>query len=230
VVEENHGTEMLTNVLLDEIDPDVEVVRGIPRNGLTTASALDGSFDAMFLVGHHAKVGDYPGICAHTIDYERYADVRLGGRTISEGEIFSIIAGQHGVPTALIAGDQVITAEIAALASGIERAVVKEALSRTGARIIPPLRAQAIIRAAARSAVERVRAGEVALPAVAPPFAMEVELREPLSADALAVFDKHPEFSVTDDRTLAFSDDDMAVCVRRANVVQVYAAGQDTRY
>src|SRR5689334_1100356 len=58
VVEENHGTEMLCNILLDEIDEEVEVVRGQPRPEATSAAGLDGSFDAMFLIGHHAKVGD----------------------------------------------------------------------------------------------------------------------------------------------------------------------------
>jgi D-amino peptidase len=230
VVEENHGTEMLTNVILDEIDPEAEVVRGIPRTGLTTAAALDGTFDAMFLVGHHAKVGDYPGICAHTIDYSGYADVRLSGQTVSEGLIFATIAAQHGVPTALISGDDVITADLANLVPGIETAVVKKALSRTGGRIIPPPRAREIIRAAARRATKRVRSGKIAVPKIAPPFAMEVELRKPLSADALAVFHKHPEFTITDDRTVAFSDPRMDICVRRANVVQVYASGSDTRY
>src|SRR3954465_547313 len=73
VVEENHGVEMLCNLGLDEIAPDVDVVtvcrprlgepardaavaRPLPRNGPTTAAALDDSFDAMFLVAHHAKV------------------------------------------------------------------------------------------------------------------------------------------------------------------------------
>src|SRR5436190_17928204 len=68
VVEENHGIEMLCNLLLDEIDPDVDVVRGAPRlRQITTAIALDESFDALFLVGHHAKAGAHVGICAHTI-------------------------------------------------------------------------------------------------------------------------------------------------------------------
>ena len=61
VVEENHGVEMLCNLVLDEIDPEVDVVRGQPRGGATTMAALDDSFDAMFLVGHHAEAGDYPG-------------------------------------------------------------------------------------------------------------------------------------------------------------------------
>src|SRR5947207_6948975 len=94
VVEENHGVEALCNLMLDEIDPDVDVVRGQPRGGATTMAALDDSFDAVFLVGHHAKVGDYPGICAHTISYGEYRDVRLAGSSVSEGEIFATAAGQ----------------------------------------------------------------------------------------------------------------------------------------
>ena len=62
VVEENHGVEMLCNLVLDELDPDVDVVRGLPRGGPTTAAALDDSFDAMFLVAHHAKVARLPGL------------------------------------------------------------------------------------------------------------------------------------------------------------------------
>src|SRR2546421_6394016 len=49
VVEENHGVEMLCNLVLDEIDPDVDVVRGLPRGGATTIAALDGSFAALLL-------------------------------------------------------------------------------------------------------------------------------------------------------------------------------------
>lgn len=130
VVEENHGVEMLTNLLLDEIDSEVDVVRGIPRRGITTIAALDGSYDAMFLIGHHAKVGDFPGFGAHTISYEEYSDVRLDGHTVSEGEIFATVAAQLGVPTALIAGDDVVCAEMAKVVPGIETAVVKEAMSR----------------------------------------------------------------------------------------------------
>ncbi len=150
---------MLCNLVLDELDPDVDVVRGLPRGGPTTAAALDDSFDAMFLVAHHAKVRDYPGYCAHTISYGEYDDVRLDGRTISEGEIFATIAAQNGVPTALITGDDVVAAEMAKVTPGIEPAIVKRAMSRTGGWIVPPKRAATIITDAAARAVEKVRAG-----------------------------------------------------------------------
>ena len=169
VVEENHGVEMLCNLVLDEIDPEVDVVRGQPRGGATTMAALDDSFDAMFLVGHHAAAGDYPGVCAHTISYGSYQDVRLDGRSVSEGEIFALAAAQRAVPTALITGDDVVAGIMQKLCPGIETAPVKRALSREAAVIIPPVRAQRLIHAAATRAVERVRSGTIDAPEAHPP-------------------------------------------------------------
>jgi D-amino peptidase len=225
VVEENHGVEALCNLVLDEIDPEVEVVRGQPRGGATTMAALDDSFDAVFLVGHHAKVGDYPGICAHTISYGAYRDVRLAGRSVSEGEMFATVAAQHGVPTALICGDDIVVAEMTRVCPDIETAIVKRALSRTSGAIIPPVRARRIIAASAHRAVERVRAREIAVPEIAPPFEMEVVLAQALDDDARTAFAKRfPEFTVVDDHTVAFADGDMHRAYRMAVIVQFVAA------
>src|SRR4051812_32251526 len=217
VVEENHGVEMLCNLMLDEIDPDVDVVRGLPRGGATTIAALDGSFDAMFLVGHHAAAGDYPGICAHTISYGDYKVVRCNGRAISEGEIFATVAASYGVPTVLIAGDDVVCARMEKFVPGIETACVKRALSHTAGSIIPPARARPIITAAAERAVRRAR--EVAPPEYLAPYDFEIELRNPLSDEGRAAFtERFPEFAIEGDRTLRFSDSDMHTCYRRAAI------------
>ena len=187
-------------------------------------AALDDSFDAMFLVGHHAKVGDYPGICAHTISYGAYRDVRLAGRSVSEGEMFATVAAQHGVPTALICGDDVVAAEMTRVCPDIETAVVKRALSRTSGTIVPPVRARRIIAESATRAVERVRAGKIAAPEIAPPFEMEVVLARPLSDEARAAFgERFPEFTVVDDRTVGFADGDMHRAYRMAVIVQFIA-------
>src|SRR5262245_3527154 len=222
VVEENHGVEMLCNLLLDEIDPAADVVRGIPRGGATTAAALDESFDGMFLVGHHAKAGDRRGFCAHTISYGDYKAVRLGGRMVSEGEIFATIAAQAGVPTVLICGDDVVCDELGKVCPGIETAVVKVAMSRTGGRIIPPTRAQEIIRASAARATERVRVGDVTAPDFSSPFEFEIELRNPIDPPiAEQITTHHPEFTLVDDRTVGFSHAEMAQAYRMAAVTQV---------
>jgi D-amino peptidase len=229
VVEENHGVNDLCNLLLDDLPADVDVVRGIPRGGATTAAALDGSFDAMFLVAHHAKAGDRVGFCAHTISYGAYKEVRLAGRPISEGEIFATIAAQAGVPTALITGDDVVGAEMARVTPGIEQAVVKRALSRTGGWIVPPARAHEIIRAAAYRAIDRVARGDLDVIDVTTPLRVEVELRAPLTDEARAAFARFPDFELRGDRVVAFEQDDMSVAYRMAAITQVLATGQQVR-
>jgi D-amino peptidase len=224
VVEENHGTEMLCNLLLDEIDPEVDVVRGQPRGGATTMWALDGSFDAVFLVGHHASASDYPGICAHTISYTHYKDVRLEGMPVGEGEMFALAAAQAGVPTALIAGDDVVVARMQKLCPTIETAVVKRAVSREAGVILPPVRARRVIREAARRAVERARAGVIDAPEPHPPFRFEVELRAPIDdAKLRIVAERFPEFTVHDGLVFAFEHDEMATAFRMAAIVQFLA-------
>jgi D-amino peptidase len=229
VVEENHGVEMLCNLVLDELDPDVDVVRGLPRGGPTTAAALDDSFDAMFLVAHHAKVGDYPGYCAHTISYGEYDDVRLDGRTIGEGEIFATIAAQHGVPTALVTGDDVIAAEMAKITPGIEAAIVKRAMSRTGGWIVPPKRAAVIIAEAASWAVDKVRTHQIPVIDVEPPYAMEIDLRRPFTDEARAAFARFPAYELVGERTVRFQQDDMAIAYRMAAVAGPIANGENVR-
>ena len=229
VVEENHGIEMLCNLVLDELDPDVDVVRGLPRGGPTTAAALDDSFDAMFLVAHHAKVRDYPGYCAHTISYGEYDDVRLDGRTISEGEIFATIAAQQGVPTALVTGDDVIAAEMAKITPGIEVAIVKRAMSRTGGWIVPPKRAAVIIAEAASWAVDRVRTGQIPVIDVEPPYAMEIDLRKPFTDEARAAFSRFPAYELVGERTVRFQHEDMAIAYRMAAVAGPIANGDNVR-
>jgi D-amino peptidase len=222
VVEENHGVEMLCNLVLDEIDPDVEVVRGLPRGGATTIAALDESFAALLLVGHHAAAGDYPGICAHTISYGEYKVVRCNGRPISEGEIFATVAASYGVPTALIAGDDVVCARLEKFVPGIETACVKRALSHTAGSIIPPVRAHGIIAAAAERAVRRAR--DIAVPEFMPPYDFAIEMRKPISDEGRAAFaERFPEFTIDGDRMVRFSDTDMHTCYRRAAITSYIA-------
>ncbi len=223
VVEENHGVEMLCNLLLDEIDPEVDVVRGLPRGGATTIAALDDTFDAMMLIGHHAAAGDVLGIGAHTVSYTDYKVVRCNGRPISEGEIFATYAASLGVPTALISGDDIVCERMATFVPGIEIAVVKRALSHEAGWIIPPVRAQRVIADAAERAVLSIE--ELALPQFPGPYSFEIELRKPLSDEALHAYEtRFPEFTIVGDRTVTWQDDDMHLCYRRAAITSFLAA------
>ena len=195
VVEENHGAELLCNLDLDLIDPEVDVVRGFPRGTTTTISALTVECDAVFLVGHHACVGDPRGMMAHTISGV-FTDVRLDGRTVGEGELIALAAAEVGVPTVLVTGDDVTAHQLSAVVPGIETAVVKTALSGNGGRLMPPVRGAAMVQAAAERAIRRLQDGHRPMAIPRGPSVLEIEL-SPLVDDLHALLADVPGLALS---------------------------------
>ena len=75
----------------------------------------------------------------------------------------------------------------------------------------------------------RLASGDLALPEVSPPFAVEVELRSELSAEAIRQIAEHDELLVVGDRTVAFTCERMAGAYVWAASVQILAAGKRLR-
>ena len=216
VVEENHGVEELCDLRLDEIDPRCRVVRGAGRPFATTMAGLDASVGVVLLVGHHARAGSRPGIMAHTVSYERFKAVRVGGRDCGEPEIFAIRAGELGVPVGLISGDQVAIQQLRARAPWAEGVEVKRALSNVAGDVIPPARAQALIRDGARRAVARAIAAELRpYREEAAPYPIEVELRHPIGEELSDNLSRLPEFEIADEHTVSTLAPDMDLGFRR---------------
>jgi D-amino peptidase len=216
VVEENHGVEDLCNVVMDEVDPRCSVVRGAGRPEATCMAALDASIGVVLLVGHHARAGSFPGIMAHTVSYGAFRAVRVAGQDIGEGEIFTIRAGELGVPVGLVTGDQVVGEQLRKRAPWIEAVEVKQALSMQAGRVIPPQRAQGLIRDGAERAVRRALAGEVDVYRAEPaPYEIEVELRQPPSDAMRANLERLPEFEIRGEKTVCTVAEDMGVGFRR---------------
>lgn len=216
VVEENHGVEELCDLLVDEVDPRCSVVRGAGRPGATTMAALDAGVGVVLLVGHHARAGSRPGIMAHTVSYDQFRAVRVGGRDCGEPEIFAIRAGELGVPVGMISGDQVVAAQLRARVPQAEEAVVKRALSNVAGEILPPARARGLVRAAARRAVERAVAGELApYRGEAPPYEIEVDLRRPIAGHRRQNLEHLPEFTIVGEHTVRTVAPDMDIGFRR---------------
>jgi len=216
VVEENHGVEDLCDLLIDEVDERCTVVRGAGRPTATTMAALDAGIGVVLLVGHHARAGSRPGIMAHTVSYDQFRAVRVGGRDCGEPEIFAIRAGELGVPVGLITGDQVAVAQLRARVPEAEAVIVKRALSNVAGEVVPPARAREGIRQGARRAVERARAGALRAYVDEPaPYEIEVELREPVAGarrDNLALL---PEFEIVGERTVRTRAENMDLGFRR---------------
>ena len=136
------------NVVLDHLPEEVSVICGKP-DYRPDWGGIDASFDAMFLVGFHARSGVPGALLPHS--YSR-KNLRLAINGFEVGEIGmeAAIAGECGVPVWLVTGDSAGMAEAEAILPGVRTVVVKEAMGETAALCYPPNRTARLIDEAAQ--------------------------------------------------------------------------------
>jgi D-amino peptidase len=143
VVSDAHGG--MKNIQPEELNEAVVLVRGTPKP-LTQMAGVDDSFDAALFVGYHSKKGTLHGILSHTISGRALEKITINGMEAGETAINAAIAGHYGVPLAFVAGDKTTTLEAKALNPEIEVAAVKEAIGRTAAKCLHPVKARKLIK------------------------------------------------------------------------------------
>jgi D-amino peptidase len=136
---------------------------------------LDDSFDAVFFVGYHGSISGEPSVLSHTYNPSVISRVLLNGVECGESGINALVALGHGVPVALITGDEVTIAEAEPFFKQVEQVVVKGSITRFAAAQVHPEEAREMIYAGAEAAVRRL--GSVPLPDVELPARLDVELQ-----------------------------------------------------
>lgn len=168
---------------------------------------LDASFTAALFVSYHASAGT-AGVLSHTYNPAAVAQVRLNGTVAGESGINALVAQAHGVPVALVTGDQYVGPEAAPFCPGVEVVEVKRAVGRTAALSLHPDEACTRIRAGAERALRRVAAGEITAPRIDLPARLEVDFRTEEMADLATWLGERIER--TGPCTATFVDDDPA--------------------
>jgi D-amino peptidase len=141
-------------ILRDNLNPAAELITGC-HAVVGHMPGLDGSFDAVFLVGFHAMMGSRFAHFDHTISTACISQVRFNGRPVGELGIFGGYAGCIGVPVALVTGDVAATEEAAEFFGDVTSVAVKQGLGRFATRSLHPEATQAAIREAAKLGLRR---------------------------------------------------------------------------
>lgn len=212
LVADAHGS--YRNVLPEELDRRVRLVRGKPRP-LGMLGGLDEHTDAVLLVGYHARAGGGPGVLAHTMS-DGILDVRVAGRSLGEIGLNTAMAGHFGVPVVLLSGDDAACAELRELVPAALTVAVKQALGQAAAVALHPEEARELLREGAAQAIARHgQAGPLSLTGTrspAGPLSVEVDLFSPVSVDLAMLV---PGVSRGEDAcTVAFTATDFAEAYR----------------
>jgi D-amino peptidase len=123
-VADSHGD--FANLDPEALDPRCNLVRGWPRplgmmQGLTADTA------AVVFIGYHAPEGTPNAILAHT--FTGSMDLRLNGKSVSEGAFNAAVAAELRVPVVFLSGDDQAVADAKANIGPIETVSTKESLS-----------------------------------------------------------------------------------------------------
>jgi D-amino peptidase len=138
------------------------------------------------------------------------ANLSVGGRVVGEIGLNARVAASLGVPTMLVTGDDLTTAEAAHDCPDAELVTVKWALGRYAARCLHPSLACAAIRRGAAAGV--ARASRVTPDAPTGPVAIRLQFKETGSAESAA---RLLGVTLVDDDTVAFE---------AATMVEAYGA------
>ena len=147
-----HGP--MRNLLPDLLDPRATLIKGRPKPmGMT--EGLTGEYDAVLCVGFHARAGVL-GVLSHSFMGHEIEDIWLDDQVTGEIGLFHAAAAAHGVPVAVLTGDDTACAEMTAWDGGVRTVAVKQAKDRFAAQLVPVAESRAAIESTAAEALRNL--------------------------------------------------------------------------
>ena len=213
-VADSHGD--FANLDPEALDPRCNLVRGWPRplgmmQGLTADAA------AVVFIGYHAPEGTPNAILAHT--FTGSMDLRLNGKSVSEGAFNAAVAAELHVPVVFLSGDDRAVADAKANIGPIETVATKESLSFNAGI----MKAPATVTLAIHDGVLRGIRRRADFHPVAPttPIVLEWRFNNVTQADLVSYL---PNATRVDGYTVRFTVRNMTEASRLLTVVNVISA------
>lgn len=145
--------EVAQNIRFDLLDERAELISGASRAD-SMVHGIDGSFDGLILLGHHAKFGTQNAVLDHTYDQYLIRDMRINGISYGEAGINALYACEQDVPLIMTTGDDALYQEVKDFDEDVKTVVVKQAEGRYCARCLSKKECHQRLLETARKAVE----------------------------------------------------------------------------
>ena len=216
LLSDSHGNGQ--NLLIDQLPPDVKVIRSWPRP-LMMMEGVDSSFVAAVFIGYHSSTANVAGVRAHTMSSATLTSVKLNGVEVPEGGMNAAIAGHFGVPVVAISGDNAAIAEVRKFTGPVPGAEVKRAISFHSAETLTPKAAQELIRARVKEGVQQRASAKPYV--LRGPVTLDMSFKNYRAAELLAYL---PIVTRVDAHTIRFVGKDITEVSRFIEFVNSYSA------
>jgi D-amino peptidase len=201
VVNDAHGSQR--NIDPADLDSRAVLISGSPKP-FGMMQGIDSSYNAVILIGYHARAGTQDAILDHTISGSVVRAVRINEAELPELGINAALAGFYGVPVVLISGDVAVCQQAKdVLGNEVVTVPVKDAIGRTAARLVPLAEAHRTIKNRVTEALKKL--GQFKPYLLNPPCRFELELFNSAQADLAAMI---PTVKRLNPRAVSFTADD----------------------
>jgi len=147
------GHDSGQNIRREDLDPRAELVTG---NSVTVGlmPGLDSTFDKLFLMGFHAKMGTRFAQFDHTISTATINNLSINNIVVGEIGMYGMLAGLRDVSVALTTGDGPAVDESLDLFGAHQGVRVKQGLGRFAVRTFNPAQVLTQITEGAKNAMD----------------------------------------------------------------------------
>ncbi|MAE72232.1 MAG: amino acid amidase [Gemmatimonadetes bacterium] len=144
------------NILHDDLPQCARLLRGWSEHPLMMVQELDESFDAVAMLGYHARAGSGGNPLSHTLSSARLDEMRINGREVAEFHLYAYAAASLGVPVVFVSGDEELCRDVHEANDNI---VTVPTLEGIGASVIG--RHPSIVEEEIRAGINRALRGDL---------------------------------------------------------------------
>jgi len=188
------------NIIAARLPREAKLLRGWSGHPYAMMQGLDHTFQAVMMIGYHARAGSNANPLSHTMCGDDVY-LKINDLYAAEFTVNAFTAGLEKVPVVLLSGDAGLCEEAAALIPAITTVAVKEGRGNSTTSIHPML-AVDNIRASAQKALQ----GDLSKCRIQMPdhFSVELRYKEHTMANARSYY---PGASLKDPFTIQFECD-----------------------
>lgn len=168
IVNDSHSK--MNNLLIERMHPETQLITGDVKP-YSMVQGLDSTFSGAMFVGYHARAS-MKGVMSHSMIFG-VRHMYINDHAIGEMGFNAYVAGYHGVPVLMVAGDDQAALEAEKLIPNVTTAVVKETISRSSVKSLTPAKAGQLLREKAAEALSRKELVESLVPPENPVLKIE---------------------------------------------------------
>ncbi|MGD8396533.1 MAG: M55 family metallopeptidase [Candidatus Eiseniibacteriota bacterium] len=200
LVKDAHGTGR--NIVAAALPECARLSRGWSGHPFCMMDELDASYDAVLMVGYHARAGSGGSPMAHTMSGSVVSVFRLNGAPVAEFELNAMTAQSVDVPVVFVAGDASVCEQARRHAAAIETVATQHGHGRSTVSRHPAVSCRLIAEG-----VERALRGDPArcLAPLPERFEVEIEYHEATLAYGRSFY---PGARLEDERRVRFEATD----------------------